>query len=93
VDSAIILFTPRKETIFDPETRRQFFKLLDAAFSQRRKIILNSLMSAMGGKISKDRVGMCLGEAGIDPCSRAERVPFEQFLALFKAMQKRGWHW
>jgi len=92
VDSAIILFTPRKETIFDPETRRQFFKLLDAAFSQRRKIILNSLMSAMGGKISKEMVVMCLGEAGIDPCSRAERVPFEQFLALFKVMQKGGWH-
>jgi len=92
VDSAIILFTPRRETTFDPETRRQFFKLLDAAFSQRRKIILNSLMSAMGGKISKDIISTCLDEAGIDPSCRAERVIFEQFLALFKVMQKSGWH-
>jgi len=62
----------------------EFFQVVvRAAFSQRRKKLLNSLMSQ--GRWSKERILEALASAGISPDVRAETLSVEAFAALTKA--------
>jgi 16S rRNA (adenine1518-N6/adenine1519-N6)-dimethyltransferase len=71
--------TPRAEV---PDY--EFFQVVvRAAFSQRRKKLLNSLMSQ--GRWSKERILEALATAGISPDVRAETLSVESFAALTKA--------
>ena len=46
VDSAVVNLTLKKERLLRPDEEPQFFALVKAAFSQRRKTLLNSLAGA-----------------------------------------------
>lgn len=76
VDSAVIELKIRKEKL-ELENRERFFKVVKAAFSQRRKTILNSLSSGL--KIEKDIVRDTLNKSGIDSKLRAENLTIEDF--------------
>ena len=89
VDSAIVLFLPHTTLPYDTETRRRFFRLLDAAFAQKRKIILNSLLHTCHGAWSKEELIRLLQAAGIDPVQRAETVSLERFKTLFEILKNR----
>jgi len=88
VDSALIRFIPRSRTPLTREMRLVFFRLLDAAFSQRRKTILNSLGSQLGSVMSKKELGAVIHSAGIDSIKRPEVILLEEYLSLFNALQK-----
>ena len=61
----------RKEPPVKLETEeKQFFKLVKAAFGQRRKTVLNSLNTGLGK--SKEELSAALQQAGIAPTARAE---------------------
>lgn len=76
VDSAVIKLKIRKEKI-ELKDRKTFFKVVKAAFSQRRKTILNSLSSGL--KTDKGTVRAILGKVDIDPKLRAENLTIEDF--------------
>ncbi|HOW27816.1 MAG TPA: 16S rRNA (adenine(1518)-N(6)/adenine(1519)-N(6))-dimethyltransferase RsmA [Elusimicrobiota bacterium] len=57
-----------------------FFKVLHAAFGQRRKVILNSL--SHGLQMDKDQVLRALRTAGISPTTRAETLDLETYNRL-----------
>ncbi|MBW4828414.1 MAG: 16S rRNA (adenine(1518)-N(6)/adenine(1519)-N(6))-dimethyltransferase RsmA [Clostridiaceae bacterium] len=76
VDSAVIKLKIRKEKI-ELENRETFFKVVKAAFSQRRKTILNSLSSGL--KTDKATIRAILEKADIDPKLRAENLTIEDF--------------
>lgn len=76
VDSAVIKLKIRKEKI-ELEDRETFFKVVKAAFSQRRKTILNSLSSGL--KTDKGTIRAILEKADIDPKLRAENLTIEDF--------------
>jgi 16S rRNA (adenine1518-N6/adenine1519-N6)-dimethyltransferase len=57
-----------------------FFKLVKAAFAQRRKMVLNSVSSSLN--LGKDLVLKALEQARIDPKRRAEALSLEE-LAFF----------
>ncbi|WP_276537052.1 16S rRNA (adenine(1518)-N(6)/adenine(1519)-N(6))-dimethyltransferase RsmA [Anaerosalibacter massiliensis] len=76
VDSAVIELKIRKEKL-ELENRERFFKVVKAAFSQRRKTILNSLSSGL--KIEKDIIRDTLDKSGIDSKLRAENLTIEEF--------------
>ena len=86
VDSAIAIFTPREEQPFSVERRREFFRLLEGAFSQRRKTILNSLGHALAGGVSRKQLAEELESVGIDPGLRAENITLEQYYGLFERL-------
>lgn len=76
VDSAVIKLKIRKEKI-ELKDRETFFKVVKAAFSQRRKTILNSLSSGL--KTDKATIRAILEKADIDPKLRAENLTIEDF--------------
>ena len=57
-----------------------------AAFSQRRKKLINSLMSR--GKWSKEVIMVALEQAEISPGIRAEQLAIGQFAALAEALPR-----
>lgn len=81
VDSAVIKITLRKQKKFDIDNEKAFFTMIKGAFSQRRKTLVNSLSSTAG--ISKEKITSALGELGISPTVRAEKMEMEDFVSLY----------
>lgn len=79
VDSAVIrLEVKPQDTPFEHE--EFLFKLVKAAFSQRRKTLANPVSSAMN--IPKATVTEALTKVGLKPTSRAEEISFENWLTF-----------
>lgn len=79
VDSAVIRLDILQEPPVDCD-REAFFRAVKAAFSQRRKVIANSLSAGLG--ISKADVTALLSQAGIAPNARAEQLSLREFAAI-----------
>lgn len=79
VDSAVIRLDVRKEppVLTDEE---KFFRVVKAAFSQRRKVISNSLSSGL--KMSKDEINEVLAAANVPSNARAEKLSLDDFAAI-----------
>ena len=78
VDSAVIrLIIDNKYPEVD---RDKFFKIVKAAFSTRRKTILNTLSSGL--ELEKDRVRELLEESHIESKKRAENLTIEDYISL-----------
>ena len=69
--------TPAKEV-----DEKVLFDLIKAGFGERRKNILNALSDGLAKKVTKDEIKKLLGEAGIDPKSRAEELMLKDFIRL-----------
>jgi 16S rRNA (adenine1518-N6/adenine1519-N6)-dimethyltransferase len=82
VDSAVLRLTPRVEAV--GVGRATFVRVVSAAFAQRRKMIANSLASALAGA-TREQVEAALSAAGIDGKRRAETLSFHEFTALASA--------
>lgn len=83
VDSAIVHFPIRKDMELDPGERQLLFKIVRAAFGQRRKKLVNALAPLAGSALpGKEALPQLLEQCGIRPDSRAEIVPVEAFIRL-----------
>ena len=83
VDSAVI----RLEILKEPPVKtdeKLFFEVVRAAFSQRRKVISNSLSAGLGR--NKDEILAILEAAGVSPTARAEKLSLEDFAAIANAI-------
>lgn len=80
VDSIVIALRVRPERKYRVDSEDLFFKVVKAAFGQRRKTLLNSIASM--GNLSKDMVKEVLEEAGIDPKRRGETLSLDEFANL-----------
>ena len=93
VDSAVVNLKLKKERILAPEEEAGFFALVKAAFSQRRKTLLNSLTgfrplsSQAHAQLAKDQLLAAFYAAGIDPQRRPETLSIEEFAALSRALR------
>lgn len=83
IDSSVIKLSMKKD-IPDID-KEQFFKVVKASFSKRRKIILNCL-STYGFKIDKEEIKDALEKANISPNERAENISLEEFIKLSKIL-------
>ena len=84
VDSQVIAFRLRSPRLSDT-SREAFFRLVDAAFAQRRKMMVNSVVAA-GGGYGRPEIEAALERIGLSPAVRAEQLGCEEFLALFGAL-------
>ncbi|MDQ5983189.1 MAG: Ribosomal RNA small subunit methyltransferase A [Eubacteriales bacterium SKADARSKE-1] len=80
VDSAVIKLNIKKGLSFNVADEKTFFKVVKAAFLQRRKTVSNSLSSGLG--ISKEKILEVLKDSQIEPNSRAENLSMQQFFNL-----------
>ncbi len=88
VDSCVIRLDLRKEPPVAVEDERKFFRIVKAAFAQRRKTVLNSVSSSL--KISKETVSAALESAGLAKTVRAEQMSLENFAALCNRLEAAG---
>ena len=86
VDSAVITLV-REERSADPALLEAAARAADAAFTQRRKTLRNSLAAGLG--ISAGEAETLLTAAGIDPAARAETLDIQRFLELGAVLRAR----
>lgn len=80
VNSEVIQLTVRENPPVQVKNESAFFKVVKAAFSQRRKTAENSISSGLG--IPKATVAQALEEAGLERTVRAEKLTMEDFAVL-----------
>ena len=83
VDSAVIKLTVNSDN--QGVNRSHFFKVIKAAFSMRRKTLLNCLSAHLEG-CDKAKVLSALSECDISPSARAEELTMDQYIALCKTI-------
>ena len=86
VDSEVIKLTVRSEPEFTPTDEKFFFKVVKAAFSQRRKTAANGLASGLG--MPKDKIFEALENASLDKNVRAEKLTMEEMYTLSEELYK-----
>jgi 16S rRNA (adenine1518-N6/adenine1519-N6)-dimethyltransferase len=79
VDSAILKIVP-SPPLLPPRSRKKFFQIVKAGFSQPRKQLANNLSKFFS--IKKEEIQKWLLEIGVDPKVRAENLSFKNWLDL-----------
>lgn len=85
VDSTVIRLDMLEEPSVRCDDSDALFRVIRAAFSQRRKTLANSLSSGLDA--DKSAVNEALNAAGVDPASRAERLSLSDYAAVMKALK------
>ncbi len=88
VDSAIVVLTPRKQPLaVQPFDKQKLFGFIRGCFAHRRKSLWNNLQGVIGKQpATKDKMAQVLGQLGISPQIRPERLTLDQFIALANAL-------
>jgi 16S rRNA (adenine1518-N6/adenine1519-N6)-dimethyltransferase len=84
VDSGLVRLV-RKDREFDPKLRELTFRIVDAAFGQRRKTLRTALGAVLG---SPQDVEGILRDAGVDPGLRGEQLSLQDFVAIAQLAKK-----
>ena len=87
VSSAVVKFKMRETPPSCITDREMFFKVVKAAFSQRRKTLANCLSSFFARTLSKNEIEGLLIQCGIDPNVRGERLSLEEFARIAEKMK------
>lgn len=88
VDSAVVALTPHEENPLGPVDEGLYFRVVRAAFAQRRKTLLNCLRHGFP-QLEREDVLHCLEEAGIGAQARGETLGQEDFARLTEAVGRR----
>jgi 16S rRNA (adenine1518-N6/adenine1519-N6)-dimethyltransferase len=84
VDSQILVLKQRSDPLWPDLDKKQFYQLLKAGFSNRRKTLHNSL--AAGLHITKDQTAALLTSAGLKPSSRPQELALDDWHHLHLAL-------
>ena len=79
VTSSVIVCDVRKSPAVDVADDKFFFRVVRAAFGQRRKTLINSLV---GGGFARELISRALEMSNINPQRRAETLSLKDFAAL-----------
>lgn len=87
VTSSVLRMVPQTPPaeVDDP---KHFFRVVRAAFAQRRKTLLNSLSSSLGDGTSKEAIANAIAACGLPENIRGERLSISDFAALSKALRR-----
>ncbi|HEY8500907.1 MAG TPA: 16S rRNA (adenine(1518)-N(6)/adenine(1519)-N(6))-dimethyltransferase RsmA, partial [Clostridia bacterium] len=80
VDSVIIKITPTGKYLDSIIDRRIFFQCVRAAFSKRRKTLLNALSSSHDLRLEKETIRKILTSLNLDDTVRGEELSVEQYI-------------
>ncbi len=86
VDSTVIRLDVRQQPPVQVHKEENFFKVVHAAFSQRRKTLPNTLSAGL--KLAKPQATALLEKAGVPTNLRAEQLSMEQFAAIANALEE-----
>ena len=80
VTSSVIRLTKRSAPPLPVLDEKLLFRVVRAAFNQRRKTLVNALASGLG--LGKEELEVVLGEFGLDPRVRGEALEIGAFAAI-----------
>lgn len=86
VGSAVIHLKRRRELPVETKDEKLMFKLIRAAFGQRRKTLVNSVSGSPELTVSKDQMLEALAKAGISEKIRGEALSLSDFAKLADAL-------
>jgi 16S rRNA (adenine1518-N6/adenine1519-N6)-dimethyltransferase len=86
VNSQILILAYRTHPLFPGVDTKQFFRLVKAGFSQRRKTLLNSLSAGL--RVSRAETAVLLDRAGIEHTKRAQSLSLNQWYDLYHTLQR-----
>ena len=86
VDSCVVRFDIREQTPQGDTDEAFFFKTVKAAFSQRRKTLVNSVSSSLGA--DKSAVAEAVQKSGLKENIRPEQLTMEQHIAFSEELRK-----
>lgn len=89
VTSAVLRLVPRSAPPADVCQEKLFFRLVKAAFAQRRKTLLNALSAAFGCQLDKEALREILAACDLPLDVRGERLGIPEFARLTAAVQAR----
>ena len=85
VTSSVIRMVPRPTPPEGVTDEKRFFRVVKAAFGQRRKTLLNALSAGLGG-VDKETIRTAMETAGLPENVRGERLGIPEFAALTRAL-------
>lgn len=85
VDSQVIVLSRRAKPLFKDLDSKEFFRIVKAGFSEKRKKLRSSLSGGLG--LSKEEADMLLNQAEINGDLRAEALSLEQWHRLYIEFQ------
>lgn len=89
VDSAVIKLKIRDRPPVEVDDENFFFRVVRACFAQRRKTLLNNLMSGLFDKQRKDEVIQMLSDLEIEPSRRGETLSIDEYASLANEIIRR----
>ncbi len=84
VDSSLVRFV-RHPSAGNEELRKSTFKIIDAAFAQRRKMMRAALSTLCGGSAQASEI---IETSGIDPTIRGEALELSDFIKIAITLSK-----
>lgn len=88
VDSSVLRLKLRRERPVFVVSEKMLFRIIKAAFAERRKTLLNALSSEFSS-IPKAELGELLSGIGIEPTVRGERLSLSDFSKIENAFSER----
>lgn len=85
VTSSVIRMTPRSAPPEGVSDQRAFFRVVRAAFGQRRKTLLNALSAGLG--LDKEQVRCAIYRCDLPETIRGERLGIPEFAALVRELE------
>lgn len=87
VDSQILILHRRPAPLFPDIDIKQFFRLVKAGFSNRRKTLLNSLSGGL--QLARPEVQELLDTAGVKSTARPQELSLNEWHALYQAVSAK----
>lgn len=87
VTSSVITMTPYETKPVSVQNETLFFRVVKAAFGQRRKTLPNALLAAFGGQLTKSDLQQILSACGLPLDIRGERLDLAAFAAVTEQIQ------
>jgi 16S rRNA (adenine1518-N6/adenine1519-N6)-dimethyltransferase len=86
VDSAVLLVELYPQPVIPTAMLNDFFTLIKAGFSQKRKTLRNSLSGGL--RLASSQVEEILNSAGVDPQRRAETLSLDEWASVVNQYRK-----
>ena len=88
VTSAVVLLRRRETPLCEVADEELFFRVIRAAFNQRRKTLPNALTAAFPD-LSKEETETILQKCGLDPKIRGEMLTLSEFAEISNEISAR----
>lgn len=82
VYSSVVTMDSRDERLLDSDKERAFFRVVRAAFNQRRKTLVNALHASFGNTMDKQDIAEAVSSCGFDLNVRGETLGVSEFIKL-----------